>query len=329
MRKIKYYVVVLTIIYYLTLKSVDAAACASIPTSGNYTVTESNCYIAGAGEFNGLDYSGGSSNSTTNTAVLTVGNGASLTIPSGVSAKTILAVGSISLSGTGSIALGSNVEIRLGQPMWMVDADGDGYPSSFTASSSSAVSGSKRRSYLTHADSLDCNDADSNTAGQASLYVDSDNDGYGASGSSPVMGCVGVAGYASVLGDCGDSSASAHIGSTYCGVGPFTNYLSQSSFDYNCSGAQSNCGTSYSASVGSSDNVFKQCIGSGSTGCSATNYRHTVYSVSGSASCGATGYYISATASDATTCTANAGGCRLGGSTVYNSAYASGVQGCN
>lgn len=61
---------------------------------------------------------------STNTAKLTVSSG---TVT--VNSNETLVTGSLDLSG-GSIAIAQGAKIEIGKPMWVIDADGDGYPSS-------------------------------------------------------------------------------------------------------------------------------------------------------------------------------------------------------
>ena len=68
----------------------------------------------------GIDSGTGS----TNTAKMTVSSG---TVT--VNSNETLVAGSLDLSG-GSIAIASGAKIEIGKPMWVIDADGDGYPSS-------------------------------------------------------------------------------------------------------------------------------------------------------------------------------------------------------
>src|SRR3989344_887742 len=144
----------------------------------------------------------------------------------------------------------------------MTDADGDGYPPSLTqsvCSTATPTAPTVRRNILATITTVDCNDGNatytsscvtdgdgdgvtdaSDCASSDSTkwqfligYTNSDGDGYGVGSSQSV--CSGSAlpmGYASVGGDCYDTSADAYPGSGYTSVSP----RGDGSYDWNCNG---------------------------------------------------------------------------------------------
>lgn len=103
-----------------TMQDIYAADCKDASPSGNLTVT-TVCSFNGT--VNGVDSGTGGQN----TANLSLAPGGSLTILSGQT----IAVGSISLNG-GSVTIQNGGSIALGIPLWMKDADADGYPETTT-----------------------------------------------------------------------------------------------------------------------------------------------------------------------------------------------------
>jgi len=137
------FVVFFGIICFSQPSSVSAVDCSSIPTSGNYTVS-SACSFPGT--VNGIDAGSG----TTNTAVLTVGTGGTLSVLS----DQTLALGSITMSG-GSITLIGTGSLKIGTPLYLPDADGDGYPTSVTTTQYIVAAANRARRSHT----ADANDA--------------------------------------------------------------------------------------------------------------------------------------------------------------------------
>ncbi len=153
---------------------------------------------------------------TTNAAALTLSSGGSITINAGGE----LIVGSLNLNG-GSIAIQDNGEnsgtIKIGAPLYVTDADADGWPTNFTLYDAT-TSGRRRLALMRDFSTNDCNDiADyriNNTCCTiGTYYADADGDGYGAGDSS--QRCP-TAGYVTNNTDCYDSNANAHPNSTYC-----------------------------------------------------------------------------------------------------------------
>lgn len=124
------------------------ADCSSVPLSGNYSLA-ADCALPGT--VNGIDAGTG----TTNTAVLTTGAGTSLTVLSGQT----IAVGSLSLTG-GTVTIIDGGSMKIGSPIWMTDADSDGYPSATTQIiQASAPTNGRRRNLFTMITQADANDA--------------------------------------------------------------------------------------------------------------------------------------------------------------------------
>lgn len=124
-----------------------AATCTGVPSIGNATL--SNCTLTIAG-VTGADQANNIEVSNTNTAIVTLNSGASITINAGGT----LAAGSIVLNG-GSIAIASGSQLKPGTPLYVSDADGDGYATDFTVST--ATSSGKRRLSLMRSSTLaDC-----------------------------------------------------------------------------------------------------------------------------------------------------------------------------
>jgi len=174
-------------------KPAMAINCSARPAGGNVTI---DAACAFPNTIDGVD----SGTGDTNTAVLTVTTGGTLTI----SAAQTLVVGSISMSG-GSIAIISTGVIKIGAPLYITDADADGYPANTTQYISSAT-GRVRRNTLTNL-TADCNDASASLYRSVAGYLDSDADGYGAGAYTT---CAGAAGsYVASGSDCKDSGAYA------------------------------------------------------------------------------------------------------------------------
>lgn len=130
--------------FFVTSSPAYAVNCAR-PIGGNFTVT-TDCTFAGLAD--GIDTGTG----TSNTAVLTIQSGI-LTVNS----NQIIAVGSISMTG-GSIA--ANGQIKTKMPLWLVDADADGYPVNTTQYvQTSTPSNGRRRNVMTSITVVDCSDS--------------------------------------------------------------------------------------------------------------------------------------------------------------------------
>ncbi len=148
---------------------ISAANCSGVPIGGNYSV---NSACAFAGTINGVD----TGTSSTNTAVLIIAPGGSLSILSGQT----IAVGSISLTG-GSITIISGGTIKLRTPLWMIDADADGYPANTTQyAQTSAPGNGRRRNTMTSITEVDCSDSNyssTNCCAVAGNYFGDGSDG--------------------------------------------------------------------------------------------------------------------------------------------------------
>jgi hypothetical protein len=127
---------------FVVSSSAHAVVCAR-PISSNYTVT-SDCTFESL--VDGIDAGTG----TSNTSVLTAQSGI-LTI----NANQTVAFGSLSLTG-GSVALSG--ELKIGMPIWVVDADADGYPATTTQYAQTTAPTNGRRRNLMTSLNADCND---------------------------------------------------------------------------------------------------------------------------------------------------------------------------
>jgi hypothetical protein len=83
-------------------------------------------------------------------------------------------------------------------------------------------------------------DCDSNPANGCealgTFYVDGDKDGYG--GTTSTKACTAPAGYVTNGGDCDDADGNVHPGQTAYFSGSYTNGAGAQSYDYDCSGAE-------------------------------------------------------------------------------------------
>ncbi len=291
-----------------------------------------------------------------------------------------LVVGSLSITG-GSIAIADGGIIKIKQPVWIIDADGDGYSSDGKLYYGTQPAGGRRKNLAITITTTDCNDssynlanscctiatryrdADGDTYGNPSVsisacttvgyvdnntdcndasaslyrsvagYLDSDADGYGAGAYTT---CVDASGsYVASGADCYDGNASAYPGSGACSA---TN-RGDGSYDYNCSGGASACGTSrnysYAGQVGvfaatndgDPDNNNSECSPRNAA-CAPGGYWN-VY-VPASIGCGGAGYAGCAGFSTGVTgCNYEPGGCAYPStSTVCSSPGAYGTQAC-
>lgn len=178
----------------------------SPPISGNYTLTESCTF---ANTVDGVDAGTG----TTNTAVMTIPNAVALTV--GSIANQTIGWGSITIQRGGSIIINKGVGASLIKgPIYMTDADADGYP----ASTAQNLSSGKRRNLMTTLSTADCNDNDaSKYQNLTNGYPDSDGDTYTSGGLVAVCQGASFPTYnistspyraAANGADCNDSSAS-------------------------------------------------------------------------------------------------------------------------
>lgn|GEM_PF-6093633 len=218
------------------------AAC-PFPAIGNTSLGSYTCAIS-SNTWAGID--GGS---TTNTGVLTLNtSGSSITI----NACGTLLVGSISLTGTASdrayisIQDASSVctatgtadsgKIIPGAPIYITDADSDGYPANTTMYNATAV-GRRRLSAMTST-STDCNDSSASTYTNLTCYPDADGDTFYSTASHSVCSgatCASVGESATVGTDCCDSDANAKPGQTAYFT---TTRTTCGGYDYDCSGTE-------------------------------------------------------------------------------------------
>ncbi len=161
------------------------------------------------------------------------------------------------------------------------DADNDGY----FRSGQSGTCHAHAHPYT------DCNDANASLYQNLSCYTDADSDTYTVGsaastccGSACGTGCTGKRATSSGT-DCYDGNYNAKPGSTYCGI----LNRGDGSFDYNCSGTESYCGTSYyGTTTDCADGCHTWENQSGAQRCTAT-YSTTV-NLGSQAACGQIGY---------------------------------------
>lgn len=239
-----------------------AVDCASVPISGNYSVTTACSF---ASTVNGVDAGTGD----TNTAVLTIGTGGALTI----SASQTVAVGSISLT-AGYITIVDTGVIKIGTPLYITDADGDGYPPNTTQYTTSAA-GRIRRNSLTSF-TTDCNDANISIFRTVAGYLDADSDGYGAGAYTTCAGATGT--YVANNTDCKDTGAYA----AYVMFSGLTCYYDSDNDDYGqntartCMNTQS-CATATWGTTGAADDAGNINFSSNNTDCNdatSTQYQN-------------------------------------------------------
>ena len=259
--------------FFVVSSPIYAADCAR-PVSGNFTVT-TDCVFGGL--VDGVDTGTGS----TNTAKLIVQSGI-LTINS----NQVTVLGSISMTG-GSIA--ANGSIKTGAPLWMIDADADGYPSTTTQyTQTSAPTNGRRRNVMTSL-TVDCNDGSYSATNTCctllTWYRDSDSDNYG-NPSVTTQACTQPAGYVSNNTDCYDSNANAKPGQTTC----YTSHRGDGSYDYNCDGSSSGCNTCPANCVTGGYFMVKGCTTGTCRYCVNVGWK-TQKLNSGSAGCGKGGSY--------------------------------------
>lgn len=235
----------------------------------------------GARSVSGVD----SGTASTNTARLTVSAG-TMTITS----TQTLVVGDIVLTGEGSIATfdGGSV-LEIGKPMWMIDADADGYPSDTKMYvQTTAPTNGQRLNTMTSITTTDCDDNDGGVGGGtlSTYYQDSDGDLYG-NPSVSTEACSAPIGYVTDNTDCYDSNANAKPGQTTC----YSSHRGDGSFDYNCDSSSTGCNTCPASCVSGSSFWTKGCCGvDPNKYCCNASYK-SQKSNSGSAACGASGAY--------------------------------------
>lgn len=252
------------VLLFGTSGQVKATDCTSV-LSGNLTIS-SSCAFPNL--IDGID----SGTGATNIGILTISAG-TLT----VSASQTLALGSIQFSG-GNLVLINTGRLFINAPLYMKDADADGWPDSLTLATTSATTGYVRRASLSGL-TLDCDTGSSyntsnvccsangsacgadSTCCTSICGTDADSDGY----FSLAIGHSGTCqATAKPYTDCYDSNANANPAQ----ASYFTSSRGDGSFDYNCNGSQeSNTGSYTSCSCGNN-------------GCSYTNTSYACSSYS-------------------------------------------------
>ncbi len=191
----------------------------------------------------GIDDPLNSDISTFNQGSLILGNSVSdpnspvnITINSGA----IMAAGVITIRKNVSIAIAGGGQIVSGKPLYMTDADGDGWPEDFTVYTATAA-GRRRMGLMRSTAVADCNDAPGNydlANASGTYYQDADGDGKGNSAVSSGA-CFQPPGYVVDNTDCNDGSASVSIPHAQCYTDAdgdtFTNGLAASSTCLNTS----------------------------------------------------------------------------------------------
>ena len=137
------------------VEQIDASyddSCQPSLTDSTHTITASCSFT---NTIDGLD----TGTESTNTSTLTVQSG-TLTINNGYK----VAAGSFVVTNTGSIAIADGGQFMAGYPIWLVDADADGYPVSSTHYPQfSAPTNGRRRNLLTSITTDDCDDTNASS----------------------------------------------------------------------------------------------------------------------------------------------------------------------
>ncbi|MCK4588473.1 hypothetical protein KAT60_01520 [Candidatus Woesebacteria bacterium] len=295
--------VTIAFFFQASVSPIHAVEC-SHPISGNYVYNGDCTFRTGV---DGVDTGTGSTNTATLTAqsgILIVYSGDTLTFGS-----MILTGGSVTVQGT----------LKPGTPLWIVDADADGYPATTTQyAQTSAPTNGRRRNLMTSL-TIDCDDsiysATNECCNMITWYQDSDGDTYGnPSVSTEACDDAPPGGYVSNNSDCYDSNANAKPGQTTC----YTTNRGDGSFDYNCDSTQSACNTCNTSSYTTPSLAWRQCSG-GYCWTDPYDTYFTGYTCQGSTStCGASG--LSCTGSKASECVYSP--CSL------SNYYATGTTGC-
>lgn len=153
----KYYVTAAfaLLLLFLVVPSQTYAACfdaTTLAAIGNTSISSPCTVAANTSEVN--DYT--TSENSVNAAVTTIT--AAVTVNSGTTGTTVFGSGSFSIGTGGSIAIGStSVTIKPGYPVWVTDAEADGWPADWTFAT--ATASGKRRLGLMRGLTSDCSDA--------------------------------------------------------------------------------------------------------------------------------------------------------------------------
>lgn len=251
----------------------DCSSDAAVPMSGNLQISTSCAF---PNSVDGIDTGTGTN---PNTAALSFST-SSVTLT--VSADQTLAVGSIDTSTNASIVTISGGQIKPGTPLWMTDADDDGYPSSSTqiAQATTPIGGKRRNAFNLFVNksnrTYDYNDAD------AAVY--------------PGAACNGVCSVNNTDGSCGAKSAGKY-GLATCTA---------------CNGASLSA-----VNIAAASDTYNDCTASYNA-CSGNNRIGPDGNCDGAGACNTTGQ--SSACSTASTCQTG-GGCSAGSCvTVSNNA---------
>lgn len=245
------------------------------------------------------------------------------------------------------------------------DADGDTYTAGLAAdtaclNTSSCATATKASASTTGAavttytagrlanaaNGSDCNDTGTNAANvyvSATCYADADNDDYGtgtaksctnnatcgsATWASGGAGTAAASGnFAANATDCYDANANAKPGSTTCS----TTHRGDGSYDYNCSGTNTKCGTTYNYATTASS--YTRSVGLGScnnNNCRCATVSNNQYSPA-TFNCGETGAICTGSSSFEYGCNEDpkcGGDCVPSGTTSKCTSIATGVQSC-
>lgn len=232
-------------------------------TTKNISNFTSTCTITAA---EGVDNPVNVESSTTNSAAITLGSGSAVTINNGGS----LITNSLVLNG-GTLAIQTGGQARINAPLYVADADADGWPDSWTMYTATA-SGRRRLGLMRSFGSLDCNAASYSATNTcctvATRYQDADGDGYGNPLSS-ISACP-TAGYVDNNSDCNDTGTNA--ANVYVTA---SCYVDSDNDDYGSTTAKTctnnaTCGTATWASGGAGTAAASGNFASNSTDCHET-----------------------------------------------------------
>jgi hypothetical protein len=203
-----------------------------------------------------------------------------------------LVTGAVSLTG-GSIAIADGAQIKLSQPVWVIDADADGYSADGKLYYGDQPAGGRRKNLITTLNTADCSDStyatDNVCCTVATRYQDADGDTYG-NPSVSISACT-TAGYVDNNTDCNDASASLYR--TVAG------YLDSDADGYGA-GAYTTCAGASGSYVANNTDCYDANANArpGSATCSTTNRGDGSYDYncsSTSTACGTQYYSVGGT----------------------------------
>jgi hypothetical protein len=172
----------------------------------NITNFVSTCTITA---IEGVDNPSNTESSTANTASITLGTNSAITINNGGK----LVTGSLAVNG-GSIAIQTGGEIKLNTPLYVTDADADGWATDFTLYTATG-SGLRRLGLMRSVSSTDCGGGSYSANNQCCVvgtyYADTDGDGYGYGASSNICPTAGYVANNTDCNDTGTNSANVYI----------------------------------------------------------------------------------------------------------------------